>query len=64
MTIAIGGWVLMALAAGHGADVGPRTLDDTIRNGRVVRGFDTASDCEKARQAGQVCVPALALVNR
>jgi hypothetical protein len=54
----------MALAAGHGADVGPRTLDDTIRNGRVVRGFDTASDCEKARQTGQVCVPALALVNR
>lgn len=62
MTIAIGGWVLLALAAGPCSDVIPITC--AVRYGQIVRGYDTARECEADRKAGQVCVPALALVNR
>lgn len=60
MTIAIGGWLLV-LVAGGGV-----TVETAVRQGVVMRGFDTAEACERARDAarGQVCLPALALVNR
>lgn len=63
MTIAIGGWVLLSMVIC--GDVPCRTtVNDAVQKGLVVKGFDTAEDCEKARRDGQVCVPALALVNR
>lgn len=67
MTIAIGGWVLLACAA----PIHCNSVGDFVRTGAIVRGFDTAEGCEEARAkltpqgaADHACLPALALVYR
>jgi len=63
MTIAIGGWMLL-LVTGGAANV-----PNVAATGIIVRGYDTASDCEKDRashgwSATHRCLPALSLVSR
>lgn len=62
MTIAIGGWLLLVTSGVAGCI--RDTVSCAVQHGTIVRGYDTARECESARTTGQICVPALALVNR
>jgi hypothetical protein len=66
MTVAIGGYLLMAIA-GH-----TPTIANAVREGEIVKAFDSAEDCETEKikllnvigTRTLACIPALATVNR
>lgn len=66
MNIAIGGWLLLAVA---GAPREPLTVDQIVSTGVVVHGFENADECETERAKfrgtqNTFCLPALAFINR
>lgn len=64
MNVAIGGYLLMMVASGTF-----HSIDMIVKVGQIVKAFDSAEECEKAKEKLKVsdtlvCVPALAVINR